>query len=1075
MRVMSCNYEFPTIVPIIKAQKKREKNDVFQKKVLSFVIAISLFITVFSFILIPPISASGVESRVEPVIVFGSDIPSFLGKAVDEIWIYAYIGDNWEQIPFQIDERNDANGSYFFNSEDGFLDANDEIVFMPADCGIQAPAGSRVPNTEPQRYRIRAQDPLDSSNTFAYIYSSDQISKTFSDDYVDFNQTSNKIEAFHYSIGFNETNIGVIDEIRVNYTGVGYNIDVLDRFKYRFQKTVEITPDQYHEGDFSHQVVGTKDGPVRVIQKIVKEKVTNDFTFNVNETYFAYGSYLFMEQEMSTNTSTDWVQITLDFLASVKPITYYDSNSNVLTIDGIPDTPSSTATPYWYEVTGSHGTLVAVGNFSDLIGTSTLYYLDDSTSNDAPDSDFGEYGNLGLSATNPPQSSTLDFSYYFLAKNQPNVGQNYLNYTQNPIDITATSQVIDPSPPPEISAITEVPDPQELIGSVNISANVQDNLNEVFSVHVKITDPEDTEIGNFSMDFDSGTNRYFYEKEYEMKGTYNFIIWARDNNGNWNYDTGQFILMDNISPEILSTASHPALKGIGENVNITSNIIDVVDIYGAWINIRNPESGLVGNFSMESNPEAHEYYHTGIYDMVGIYSFTIWTNDTSNNWNSSSGQFEIQDTLPPSADADSDQGVNVDTIVVFDGSGSTDNVGIVNYTWTLTDGTQKFFYGDTPSYRFQNPGNFRVILNVTDSKGNWNIDTVWVNVTEIIVNGSISGIVTNSDGSPIAGAVVIIDGTTLEATTDGTGNYIIHNIPTGVYNLTIDRGGYKTEIMDNIIVIADQTTSGVFVTMSKKQVASDEESGGFLWVLLIIVIIVVVLVVFLLAKPRKEKEIVEEIIEELHFLCPECGGLVNYDMKSCPSCGVAFGEEEVEEVEVIKESPADIYMCPSCGSFVSSHAEACDQCGYDFNEDEEAEEEEIEVPEIPEGLMQAPISAIGDKEEGLETDKGTKRVGTEIKAKMAKEVKALITEDGYEMEEVEMEMEVEMEGDFDSDKQKTEAKEILELFKEELKSPESEDDVSHEYEAFTKEIDNILGNSKKKKAKKGDTESEVDE
>lgn len=1065
---MSCNYEFPSRAPILNVKKNREMKVVFPKKLLTLIIALLFFTAIFSFLLITPISASGVESRVEPIIVFGNDIPSFLGKSVDEIWIYAYIGNNWEQIPFQIDERNDANGSYFFNSGDGFLDANDEIVFMPKDCGIQAPAASRVPNTDPQRYRIWAQDPLDFSDTFAYIYSSDQISKTFTDDYVDFYQSSNKIEASSYSIGFNETNIGVIDEIRVNITGGGDNIDFLDRFKYRFQKTVEITPDQYHEDDFTHQIAGTKDGPIRVIQEIIKEKGTSDFTFNVNETYFAYGSYLFMEQEMSTNTSTDWVQITLDFLSTATPMTFYDSNSNELTIDGSPESPGVTATPSWLEVTGSHGTLVAVGNFSDLSGTSTLYYSDDSSSMDSPEFDFGEHGNLGLSATNPPQTSTIDFSYYFLASNQQNIGQNYLNYTQNPLDITVTSQVIDPSPPPDISGITEIPDPQELIGPVNITAIVQDNLNEVFSVHVQITDPEDIEIGNFSMDFDSGTNRYYYEQDYEIKGTYNFIIWARDNNGNWNQDSGQFVLMDTISPEILNTVSNPALKGVGENVNISSNIVDVGDVYGAWVNIRNPENLLIGNFSMTPNPGAQEFYHNSVYNMVGFYIFTIWTNDSSNNWNYSTEQFEIQDTLPPSADADSDQAVNVDAIVLFDGSGSSDNVGIVNYTWTFTDGTQKFLYGDDPSYRFQNPGNFRIILNVTDSKGNWNIDFVWVNVTEIIVNGSISGIVTNSDGSPIAGATVMVDGTTLATTTDGTGNYIIHNIPAGIYNITIDRGGYKSEKLDDVIVIADQTTSDVFVTMSKEQVASDDGSGGLLWVLLIIIIIVVVMLVFLLARPRKEQEIVEEVIEELHFLCPECGGLVNYDMKSCPSCGVAFGEEEEEEVEVIKESPADIYMCPSCGSFVSSHADTCDQCGYDFHEEEETEEEEIEVPEIPAGLMQAPISASEDKE------KETKRGQTEIKAKMAKEVKATITEDGYEMEEMEMEMEVEMEGDFDSDRNKSEAKEILELFKEELKSPESEADVSHEYEAFSKEIDNILGDSKEKKAKKSEKKKEDD-
>jgi len=44
-----------------------------------------------------------------------------------------------------------------------------------------------------------------------------------------------------------------------------------------------------------------------------------------------------------------------------------------------------------------------------------------------------------------------------------------------------------------------------------------------------------------------------------------------------------------------------------------------------------------------------------------------------------------EDTTPPVADAGPDQTVNEDAPVSFDGSGSTDNVGIVNYTWILPD------------------------------------------------------------------------------------------------------------------------------------------------------------------------------------------------------------------------------------------------------------------------------------------------------------------------------------------------------------------------------------------------------
>ena len=60
--------------------------------------------------------------------------------------------------------------------------------------------------------------------------------------------------------------------------------------------------------------------------------------------------------------------------------------------------------------------------------------------------------------------------------------------------------------------------------------------------------------------------------------------------------------------------------------------------------------------------------------------------------------------------------------VTFNGSGSTDNVGIVNYTWMFTDVTLQTLYGISPTYTFDTSGNYPVTLNVTDLAGNWDID-----------------------------------------------------------------------------------------------------------------------------------------------------------------------------------------------------------------------------------------------------------------------------------------------------------------------------------------------------------------
>ncbi|NIU60245.1 MAG: PKD domain-containing protein, partial [Phycisphaerae bacterium] len=65
--------------------------------------------------------------------------------------------------------------------------------------------------------------------------------------------------------------------------------------------------------------------------------------------------------------------------------------------------------------------------------------------------------------------------------------------------------------------------------------------------------------------------------------------------------------------------------------------------------------------------------------------------------------------------------------VTFDGSGSTDNLdivsyGIVNYTWSFTDVSPQTLTGVQANYTFNNVGNFRVTLNVSDYSGNWDTD-----------------------------------------------------------------------------------------------------------------------------------------------------------------------------------------------------------------------------------------------------------------------------------------------------------------------------------------------------------------
>jgi len=165
------------------------------------------------------------------------------------------------------------------------------------------------------------------------------------------------------------------------------------------------------------------------------------------------------------------------------------------------------------------------------------------------------------------------------------------------------------------------------------------------------------------------------------------------------------------------------------------------------------------------------------------------------------------DKTNPVADAGPDQLVVNGTTITFNGSGSTDNLdvvnyGIVNYTWTFTDVTLQILTGVKANYTFDNVGNFSVTLNVSDYSGNWDTGEIWVNVTatETIRDIAVVGI-------------------TVSPTTVTTGEPIIANV-------TVANEGYLSENF-RVIVYYDSSVVG---TKNVTSLASGtNETLGFNW------------------------------------------------------------------------------------------------------------------------------------------------------------------------------------------------------------------------------------------------------
>jgi len=195
------------------------------------------------------------------------------------------------------------------------------------------------------------------------------------------------------------------------------------------------------------------------------------------------------------------------------------------------------------------------------------------------------------------------------------------------------------------------------------------------------------------------------------------------------------------------------------------------------------------------------FYHNNFIDnLLQVQSFapTNWDNGTEGNyWSDYTGQDlnndgigdtniphlgldnyplmkpfgNMGDITPPVADAGPDQMTFQGMTVTFDGSESSDDVGIKSYVWNFTDVTLQTLIGVCPAYRFRNVGNFSVTLNVTDYSGKWNIDTMWVNVSEETTEPLIGSLYQEplepNDGENVTISVNVTDG------------------ESGVYNVTL--------------------------------------------------------------------------------------------------------------------------------------------------------------------------------------------------------------------------------------------------------------------------------------------------
>ncbi len=141
------------------------------------------------------------------------------------------------------------------------------------------------------------------------------------------------------------------------------------------------------------------------------------------------------------------------------------------------------------------------------------------------------------------------------------------------------------------------------------------------------------------------------------------------------------------------------------------------------------------NFSYKNRMRYLSGSTTGFnFDDAGIYIITLNVTDSEGNWGQDSFQLKVNDITNPIANPGADFWTeNIGDAVSFNARYSSDNVGIVNYTWSFNyNATLHHLYGVEVSFNFYRVQIINVTLTVTDAEGNWNNSICSVRIIDTI-------------------------------------------------------------------------------------------------------------------------------------------------------------------------------------------------------------------------------------------------------------------------------------------------------------------------------------------------------
>ena len=225
---------------------------------------------------------------------------------------------------------------------------------------------------------------------------------------------------------------------------------------------------------------------------------------------------------------------------------------------------------------------------------------------------------------------------------------------------------------------------------------------------------------------------------FEVSGEYQIILNVSDKEGNRDIDTLRVIVKDITPPR----------ADAGMDVDVIQGSFFLLDARGSTDNV-----GIVNYTWLLSSPLENFTFHgmnfTYFFREPGVHTAILIVRDAMNNTGTDTINITVDDVVPPVAVAGDNITSSRHGTIIFDGAKSSDNHGIVNYSWSFSYGGRNItLYGVSPSFTFNEPGKYVVELKVKDSSGNQDVDHIMVEVVEDEGQG-------NRRGSLILNGIII--------------------------------------------------------------------------------------------------------------------------------------------------------------------------------------------------------------------------------------------------------------------------------------------------------------------------------